>query len=145
MYYTNLLTIVIRKATCRRIRSATSRPTRMATNQEPESNRKICPEKLSYTHLWVSKDGETHLQKGRMKNCFSKGYSSDVEQVIKDDNPEPTRVVFTTIGPNTDNPWHSCPSVQYVICMSGKQPDHSGCIYILSCGKSLEDNGFRLD
>lgn len=71
-----------------------------------------------YTHLWASKDGETHIAECKLKGFDLKKYSSEVQKVKN--GPEPSKIVFTQLDVGSENPWHCCPQVQFVATLSGK-------------------------
>jgi hypothetical protein len=56
------------------------------------------PDNFSYTQLWASSDGETHLEECRMTGFDLKKYAEDV-QFVKE-GPEPAKVVFTVGSPD---------------------------------------------
>eukprot|EP00928_Gymnodinium_smaydae_P086867 TRINITY_DN71279_c0_g1_i1.p1 TRINITY_DN71279_c0_g1~~TRINITY_DN71279_c0_g1_i1.p1 ORF type:complete len:185 (-),score=11.92 TRINITY_DN71279_c0_g1_i1:122-676(-) len=78
---------------------------------------------ISYVHLWVSADGETHLADCLVQGLVSKklpgGQSVQYVQNLFDVVPglNSTNVIVTQqVGPN---PWHHCPQTQFVVTLSG--------------------------
>lgn len=74
---------------------------------------------LRYWRLWVSGDGETHVTQARMGGFELVGYSSAPQAVREKGIPEPTKVIFTELPAGFDNPWHHCPSPQFVVVCKG--------------------------
>ncbi|KAK9868697.1 hypothetical protein WJX84_001433 [Apatococcus fuscideae] len=84
-----------------------------ASKDEEQSD----PENFAYTHLWVSKDGETHIKEATMKGFDLKKFAAEpqfVKQGFKVKN-----LVFTEMAPGLKNDFHPCPSVQFVVCVGG--------------------------
>eukprot|EP00931_Biecheleriopsis_adriatica_P114961 TRINITY_DN90825_c0_g1_i1.p1 TRINITY_DN90825_c0_g1~~TRINITY_DN90825_c0_g1_i1.p1 ORF type:complete len:176 (-),score=17.75 TRINITY_DN90825_c0_g1_i1:348-875(-) len=80
------------------------------------------PGVLRFTRLWVSSDGHTHLQDCTMKQTEKKllrggksaQYVRDLSGVL-----DPTNLTFTQMAADTENPWHQCPTAQFVVTLSG--------------------------
>eukprot|EP00897_Mesotaenium_endlicherianum_P002423 jgi/Mesen1/2208/ME000152S01289 len=87
-------------------------PTTMAA----ESGNKD-PQNFQYTHLWVSKDGETHIKEATLSGFDLKKYA-EKPQYVKE-GPSPSKIVFTQLDPGLEQDLHSCPQVQFVVCLSG--------------------------
>jgi hypothetical protein len=78
------------------------------------------PPNFKYTHMWVSKDGETHISECEMKGFLLKSFAQKgAPQYVKQSSIEPNKTSFTQLPPGTVSPMHSCPGVQYVFDMSG--------------------------
>ena len=89
-----------------------------ATTATPEPVR---PGVIEFTRLWVSSaDGHTHLQHCTIKNLTKHPLpGGSTAQYVRDlaGEVQPTDLIFTQmLG---DNPWHQCPTSQFVIPMSG--------------------------
>lgn len=75
------------------------------------------PKNFAYTHLWVSKDGETHIKECRLSGFDLKKYA-DQPQYIKE-GPAPSKIVFSQLDPGLEQDLHCCPQVQFVVCLAG--------------------------
>ena len=85
-----------------------------AMSSEPEQ-----PKQFKFTHLWASKDGETHVTECKMTNFEFKPYAESA-QFIKQSPGAPKQAVFSELGVGNFQDWHSCPTVQFVVCLAGK-------------------------
>ena len=79
------------------------------------------PGVIEFTRLWVSSaDGHTHLQHCTIHNLTKHALpGGSTAQYVRDllGEVQPTDLIFTQmLG---DNPWHQCPTSQFVIPMSG--------------------------
>jgi hypothetical protein len=72
-----------------------------------------------YVHLWVSADGETHLQECTFKNFEKKTYAAGTDPQFTLTGPEPSKLVLTELVAGTQQDWHAAPAVQMVTCVSG--------------------------
>ncbi|KAK9814294.1 hypothetical protein WJX72_003545 [[Myrmecia] bisecta] len=93
--------------------SALRRNVRMSASKSSESQ----PADFDYTHLWVSADGETHIKECKMKGFNLKKYA-ETEQFVKEVDA-PSKLVFSELEPGNFQDWHSCPQVQFVVCLKG--------------------------
>mmetsp|Transcript_137045 Transcript_137045/g.382126 ORF Transcript_137045/g.382126 Transcript_137045/m.382126 type:complete len:209 (-) Transcript_137045:94-720(-) len=78
---------------------------------------------IGYVHLWVDADGETHLKDCIVKDLVLQklpgGRADQYVRNLADTIPglhETGVIVTQLLGPN---PWHHCPSTQFVLTMSG--------------------------
>ena len=73
---------------------------------------------IRFTRLWVSSDGHTHLQDCTMAQVSKKPlpggkaaqYVRDLSGVV-----DPTKLTFTQMAAGSENPWHQCPTAQFVV------------------------------
>lgn len=72
-----------------------------------------------YVHLWVSADGETHVQECTFKNFEKKTYAAGTDPQFTLTGPEPSKLVLTELVAGTQQDWHAAPAVQMVTCVSG--------------------------
>lgn len=78
---------------------------------------------ISYVHLWVDADGETHLEDCEVKNLTLKNlpggespqYVRSLTETVANLGATNT-IVTQMIGPN---PWHHCPQPQFVVVLAG--------------------------
>eukprot|EP00891_Asterochloris_glomerata_P003466 jgi/Astpho2/3466/Aster-x0165 len=85
----------------------------MAGEQQDEQ-----PKNFPYTHLWVSKDGETHIYEGKMKGFDLKSYAAE-PQFVKEIGHSVKKTVFSELAPGLKNDYHPCPNTQFVVCIKG--------------------------
>jgi len=80
------------------------------------------PGVVEFTRMWVSSDGETHLQDCTMQNMTkvplpggeNAQFVRDLDGVV-----EPTQLIFTQMAADSTNPWHQCPTAQFVVVLAG--------------------------
>lgn len=77
------------------------------------------PEDFMYTHLWTSADGETHLKECYMKGFDVKSFAGDTPPQFVKEGSKPTKVTFSELTVDNLQDFHSCPGVQFVVCLSG--------------------------
>ena len=80
------------------------------------------PGVLRFTRMWISSDGHTHLQDCTIQNMTRSPLpGGKVSQYVRDLKGvvDPTQLIFTQFPAKADNPWHQCPTAQFVIPMSG--------------------------
>jgi hypothetical protein len=77
------------------------------------------PKDFHYTHLWVDKDGETHLKECSMQGFDLKSYAKDTPpQFVREGDPL-SKVTFSELPPGNRQEPHPCPQVQFVVCLAG--------------------------
>jgi len=74
---------------------------------------------FKYWRLWVSTDGHTHISQTSISDFEMKGYSKAPQAVRERGIPEPVKTVFTQLPRAFDNPWHYCPTSQFVFVTKG--------------------------
>uniref|UniRef100_A0A0G4FY88 Cupin 2 conserved barrel domain-containing protein n=1 Tax=Chromera velia CCMP2878 TaxID=1169474 RepID=A0A0G4FY88_9ALVE len=70
---------------------------------------------MSFTHLWISEDGKSHLKDCTVEGLEKKGakYQRDVSSLLEVKNFILTQMIGET-------PWHPSPKVQMVIPLEGR-------------------------
>ena len=73
---------------------------------------------VKFTRLYLSSDGETHLQDCTVQNMKSQTLPGGKSpQYVRDLGDLSSGLVFTQMsGPN---PWHQCPTAQFVVVLDG--------------------------
>ena len=80
----------------------------------------IPPGVIAFTRLWVSADGHTHLKacdvaklaRHPLPGGKTAQYVRDLKGVLT-----PSDIIFTQ--QTGDNPWHQCPTTQFVVTLAG--------------------------
>ena len=80
------------------------------------------PGVIRFTRLWISHDGLTHLQDCTVQQMTKKPlpggktaqYVRSLEGIV-----DPSQLIFTQMAAGSKNPWHQCPTSQFVIPLSG--------------------------
>lgn len=88
------------------------------------ASKQLPPQNFAYTHLWYSAaDGTTHIAECTIKGFEFQPYALAgqwVKLLTQQLGHSPiVDVVFTELQPGFDNPWHTAPSVQLVVTLSG--------------------------
>jgi hypothetical protein len=78
------------------------------------------PPNFRYTHLWTSKDGETHISECEMKGFILKSFAEKgAKQYVKQSKVKPEKISFSQLPEGTFSDLHSPPGVQWVVDMQG--------------------------
>ena len=80
----------------------------------------VQPGVIKFTRLYVANDGLTHLQDCSVQNLIKKNLpGGKTAQYVRNITSDiaPTGIIMTQqIG---DNPWHQCPTSQFVVTLDG--------------------------